>query len=221
LKIKQKSLVGKKVQSTKQESGSKEHRSSKEPGSKKHCSSNKKNRNKNPKDPISMVGRLHCIVNSQHLEQGGVVVPANVNPGTPTFVCLADALARENCMLDHTARLAQWRADCNVKEACNRLLISRFESVYLQELAHPITKFKGVSIRTMISFLNRKYPAKTEDVASLETELPEPWDANNHIGNLFQSIKEGCETLLRMNAILQIQTLTEHLSTMYIQCHSR
>jgi hypothetical protein len=105
-------------------------------------------------------------------------------------------------MLDHTTRLAQWQADCNVKEACKRFLISRFEPVLLQELADPITKFKGVSIRAMIAFLNSKYPAEPEEVASLETELREPWDANNHIENLFQSIKEGCKILIRMNAIV-------------------
>jgi hypothetical protein len=54
----------------------------------------------------------------------------------------------------------------------------------------------------MIAFLNRKYPAEPEEVASLETELRQPWNANNHIENLFQSIKEGCETLIRMNAIV-------------------
>jgi hypothetical protein len=53
----------------------------------------------------------------------------------------------------------------------------------------------------MIVFLNQKYPAKPEEVASLETTLKEPWDTNNHIEILFQSIKEGCETLIRMNAI--------------------
>jgi hypothetical protein len=141
----------------------------------------------------------------------------SVNPGIPTFVGLVDALARENYMLDHTARLAQWQADCNVKEACKRLLISRFEPVYLQELADPITKFKGVSIRTMIAFLNRKYPAEPEEVASLETELREPWDANNHIENLFQSIKEGCETLIRMN----VTVVADVHRTICIQCHPR
>jgi hypothetical protein len=74
--------------------------------------------------------------------------------------------------------------------------------VYLQELADHITKFKGISIRAMIIFLNRKYPAEPEEVESLETELREPWDANNHIENLFQAIKEGCETLIRLNAIV-------------------
>jgi hypothetical protein len=54
----------------------------------------------------------------------------------------------------------------------------------------------------MIIFLNRKYPAGPKEVESLETELREPWDSNNHIENLFQSIKEGCETLIRMDAIV-------------------
>jgi hypothetical protein len=68
-----------------------------------------------------MVGRLHCIVNSQHLEQRGIGIPPSVNPGTPTFVGLVDALARENYMLDHTARLAQWQADCNVKKSMQKI----------------------------------------------------------------------------------------------------
>jgi hypothetical protein len=97
-------------------------------------------------DDKSRVGRLHYIINSQHLEQGGVGIPPSVNPGIPTFVGLADALAQKNYMLDHTTRLAQWQADCNAKEACKRFIILRFEPVHLQELADPITKFKGVSI---------------------------------------------------------------------------
>jgi hypothetical protein len=44
-------------------------------------------------DARSRVGRLHYIVNSRHLEQGGIGIPPSVNPGIPTFVGLADALA--------------------------------------------------------------------------------------------------------------------------------
>jgi hypothetical protein len=81
--------------------------------------------------PRSMVGRLHCIVNSQHLEQGGVGIPASINPGTPTIVGLADALARENYMLYHMTRRAQWQSDFNVKEACKRYLVSNLnQSIY-------------------------------------------------------------------------------------------
>jgi hypothetical protein len=53
-------------------------------------------------DPRSRVGRLHCIVNSQHIEQGGIGIPPSENPGPLTFVGLLDTLARENYMLDHT-----------------------------------------------------------------------------------------------------------------------
>jgi hypothetical protein len=49
-------------------------------------------------DPRPRVGKLYCIINSQHLEQGGLGIPPSANPGTPTFVGLADALARENYM---------------------------------------------------------------------------------------------------------------------------
>jgi hypothetical protein len=96
-------------------------------------------------------------------------------------------------MLDHTARLAEWQADCNVKEACKRFLISRFEPVYLQELADPTTKFKGVSIRAMIILLNRKYPAEPEEGASLETELREPWDAKITLKNSSSQSKKAAK----------------------------
>jgi hypothetical protein len=55
-------------------------------------------------DPRSRVGRLHCIINSQHFEQVGIGIPPSANPGAPTFVGLVDTLARENYMLDHTTR---------------------------------------------------------------------------------------------------------------------
>jgi hypothetical protein len=86
-------------------------------------------------DARSRVGRQHCIVNSQHIEQGGIGIPSSVIPGIPTFVGLVDALARENYMIYHTTRLAQWQADCNVKEACKRFLISRFEPSLLTKIS--------------------------------------------------------------------------------------
>ena len=152
-------------------------------------------------NPRSRVGKLHCICNSQHLEAEGVGVPASRNPGPPTFVGLDDLAARDNYIIDHTQLQAQWQSDVNVKEACKRFLISRFEPVYFQELADPLTKFKGVSVRDMITHLNTKYPAEPEEVELQEAILRQEWDANNHIENLFQSVKEGVETLLAMEAI--------------------
>ena len=73
----------------------------------------------------------HQLTAVPHLEQGGVGIPPSNNPDAPTFVRLAeDTEAGDNHILDHAALQAQLQADCNVKEACKRFLISRFELVY-------------------------------------------------------------------------------------------
>jgi hypothetical protein len=79
-------------------------------------------------DPRSMVGRLHYIVNSQHLEQGGIGIPPSVNPGTPTFVGLVDALAREKYMLYITCYL---KAAAPLLTALERLVRQRSTRLFL------------------------------------------------------------------------------------------
>jgi hypothetical protein len=154
-------------------------------------------------DSRSRVGKLHCIINSQTQEDDGVGIPASVHPGTPTLLGLEDAFDRDNYMLNHKTELAEWQEDFNIKEACKRFLISRLEPAYLQQMADPVTGFKGVSIRDMIVFLERKYPAEPEEIELQEALMRTQWDSNNHIENLFQDVKEGCETLRRMNAITE------------------
>jgi hypothetical protein len=69
-------------------------------------------------------------------------------------------------------------------------------------LSHQLTKFKGVTIRTILDFIKAKYPAEPEEVAQQKEELRAKWDPNNHIENLFQSVKEGWETLVAMKSIV-------------------
>jgi hypothetical protein len=149
------------------------------------------------------LGKLHCITNSQHLELevGGVAVPPSVNPGPPSFIGLADAAARDIYIVRHTQQRALWKADQNVKEACKRFLLSRFELVYLQELSHPLTRFKWVTIEQMIDHIETNYPVEPEDIELQEALLREDWDANNRIENLFERVGKGCKTLRDMNAI--------------------
>ena len=71
----------------------------------------------------------------------------------------------------------------------------------MQELAHPLTQFKTVTIEQILEHLENKYPAEPEEVALQEALLREGWDANNHIENLFQTVRLGCETLHDMKAI--------------------
>ena len=166
-------------------------------------------------DTRSRVGKLHCIMNSQHLETGGIGIPPSVNPGPATFAGLASAAARDNYIIDHTAQMAQWQADCNVKEACKRFLVSRFEPVYFQELADPVTDFKQVSVRDMLRHLTTRYPPTPDETQLQEAILQEDWDPNNHIENLFQSVREGVETLLAMGAITVVDLDKTYIKYVY------
>jgi hypothetical protein len=125
-------------------------------------------------DSRSIVGKLHCIMNSQHLELNGIGIVPSINPEQATFVGLADAGARDNYILDHTAKQALWQADLNLKEACKTFLISRFEPIYLQELADPLTQFnKGVSVRDMLRYITNNFPAEPEEIQLQEALLQE------------------------------------------------
>ena len=140
-------------------------------------------------------------MNTQHLEANGVGIQASQDPGVPSFVGLLTELARDNYILQHTVNLTEFQNDVNAAEAAKKFIISRFEPVYLQALADPLTKFKGVTLRILLAFLVAKYPAEPEEIALQEEELRKKWDSNYHIENLFLEVKEGCDTLVAMKAI--------------------
>jgi hypothetical protein len=95
---------------------------------------------------------------------------------------------------------ALWETDKNLKEACKRFMLSRFELVYFQEL-DSITKFKTVDIIQLIDHITTAFPPESEEISAVEATLKEPWDPTNHIETLFQTVKEGTETLLLMKYI--------------------
>ena len=155
-------------------------------------------------DDRSQVGKLHLAMNSQHLEVGGVGIPVSINPGPPVFAGLAVA-DRDTYLLNHMLERAQWENDKNADEAAKKFVLSRYELVYFQSLSHPLTKFKGVTLRTILDFLKAQYPAEPEEIALQKEALRAKWDPNNHIENLFQSVKEGCETLVAMKSIVLLE----------------
>jgi hypothetical protein len=104
-------------------------------------------------------------------------------------------------MTKYCRQKAHWEADENIKEACKTFILSRFEPVYFQALADPITEFKNVTVEEIIEHISTKYSPEPEEVTAVEATLREQWDPTNHIENLFQAVKEGTETLLQMNAI--------------------
>jgi hypothetical protein len=79
--------------------------------------------------------------------------------------------------------------------------MSRIDPTYFRELAHGVTGYKGVSIEDLIYFLQEKYPPEPEEIMEQQQSLLTEWDINNHIHDLFDSVKLGVETLLEMGAI--------------------
>jgi hypothetical protein len=136
-------------------------------------------------------------MDSPSMEANKTAILASIDPGDLKFNGLATEELRAMHMTQYGRQKAYWEADENVKEACKRFFLSRFEPVYFQELSDPITKFKNVTIIDLIDHINTQYPPAPEEVTAVEATLREQWDPTNHIDNLFQAIKEGTETLLQ------------------------
>jgi hypothetical protein len=124
-------------------------------------------------DVRSQVGKLRLAMNSQHLEVGGVGIPASVNPGLPVFAGLAvEAVeARDTYLLNHQMQRAQWENDRNAGEAAKKFVLSRYEQVYFQSLSHPLTKMKSVTLQTTLDFIKTKWPVEPEEVALQKEKL--------------------------------------------------
>ena len=97
-------------------------------------------------DDRSNLGKLHCIMDTSSMEASKTKIAASTDPGELTYTGLATEELRANHLAGYSKKKALWEADRNVKEACKRFMLSRFESVYFQELSDPITKFKTVTI---------------------------------------------------------------------------
>ena len=95
-------------------------------------------------------------------------------------------------------------------------MLSRFESVYFQELSDSITKFKTVTITQLIDHITAAFPPEPEEITAVQATLREEWDPTNHIENLFQSVKEGTETLYQMKYINKAQGDTQFIKYVYV-----
>jgi hypothetical protein len=129
-------------------------------------------------------------------------VTASINPGPLSFDGLADTqAAKDTYLIGYYAQKDLWIADKNLKEAAKRFLMSRIDPTYFRELAHAVTGYKGVTINDLIFFLQEEYPPEPEDIMEQQQSLLSEWDPNNHIHDLFDSVKLGVETLFEMGAI--------------------
>jgi hypothetical protein len=88
-------------------------------------------------DTRSNLGKLHCIMNTAHLESTKLIVPPSTDPGQIAF----DALdltkatfpeARDAHIIQYTQQKYLWESDRNLKEAAKRCVLSLFEPVCFQ-----------------------------------------------------------------------------------------
>jgi hypothetical protein len=93
-------------------------------------------------------------------------------------------------------------------------MLSRFGSVYFQELSDSLTKCKTADFIQLIDHITTAFPPEPEEISAVEAALREPWDPTNHIEYLFQAVKEGTETLLQMKYVTS-KTYSEKLFTKY------
>jgi hypothetical protein len=153
-------------------------------------------------DERSDLGKLHCIIDSLNMEEDGVGVVASINPGPLSYEGLADTqAAKDTYLIGYYAQKKLWVADKNLKEAAKRFFMSRIDPTYFQELAYGVTGYKAVSMEDLIYFLQEEYPPEPEEIMEQQQSLLTEWDTNNHIHDLFDSVKLGVETLLEMGAI--------------------
>ena len=137
-------------------------------------------------DDRSNLGKLHCIMDTASMEAGKQKILASTDPGELKYSGIPTQEMRAIHLASYSRQKAYWESDKNLKEACKRFMLSRFESVYFQELSDPITKFKTVGIKELIEHITTAFPPEPEEITAVEATLREPWDPTNHIENLFQ-----------------------------------
>jgi hypothetical protein len=101
-------------------------------------------------DDKSALGKLHCMMDSSSMEANKQQILASTDPGELNYGGLATEALRAQHLASYSRKKALWEADKNLKEACKRFMLSRFELVYFQELSDSLTKFKTVDIIQLI-----------------------------------------------------------------------
>jgi hypothetical protein len=92
-------------------------------------------------DTRSNLGKLHCIMNTAHLETTKAVIPPSTDLGQIAFdrLDLTNATfpeARDAHIIWYSQQKHWWDSERNLKKAAKRFVLSLFEPVYFQSLAH-------------------------------------------------------------------------------------
>jgi hypothetical protein len=75
------------------------------------------------------------MMDSSSMETNKTKILASKDPGELNYTGLATDALRAQHLASYSRKKAFWESDKNLKEACKRFMLSRFESVYFQELS--------------------------------------------------------------------------------------
>jgi hypothetical protein len=89
-------------------------------------------------DDRSALGKLHCMMESSSLEANKAKILASTDPGELSYTGFATEALRAQHLASYIRKKALWEAYKNLKKACKRFMLSRFELVYFQELSDSI-----------------------------------------------------------------------------------
>ena len=81
-------------------------------------------------------------------------------------------------------------------------ILSRVDEVYMRELYTARIGYKGVTLREFVDLLVDNYEATPEDRADVKKLIEAPWDPNQHIVLMFDTLKTNLETLADMKNVV-------------------
>jgi hypothetical protein len=81
-------------------------------------------------DDRSALGNVHCMMDSSPMEANKAKILASTDPGELNYDGFTTEALRAQHFASYSRKKALWEADKNLKEACKRFMLSRFELVY-------------------------------------------------------------------------------------------
>ena len=140
-----------------------------------------------PDDRDPIYGKLYLLENISQLPNGPAVqvVPSSNQGQLAPFLAPTTNREQHNHVTIHNDAQTAWLEDNHTNEACENLIITILDRVYLEQLWNKRFGFKGKTLREFMDLLVKTYQATPEERAAVKALIDQPWDPNKHIINLF------------------------------------
>jgi len=149
-------------------------------------------------------GKLHILQDTSGLVNGpDAMIPESTNQFEPDEWQLGFTHRQREIYLHGYFRdQNNFLDDQAAQEALKEFILSRLDEVYMRELYTARIGYKGVELREFIDLLIDNYEATPEDRADVKKLIEAPWDPNQHIVLMFDTLKTNLETLADMKNVV-------------------